>query len=750
MRPNSASESDSVPEKCLQTQREAIAEEQHFADFAYANLDRQIAGYTKQLERTRGRGASGTPAARSERDSFAGHYEDNITRLKTVENRLILGSLEFDSGSRTHIGRTTLRDPRQNIILTDWRAPQCEAFYRATPVDRQGVTRRRHIQTRFRTVVGVEDELLNTSSKTAEALPLTGEGALFAAMNRARDGRMGDIVSTIQAEQDRIIRSPLQGILVVQGGPGTGKTAVALHRAAYLLYTFRAQLENSGVLIIGPSPQFLRYIERVLPSLGESGVVSRTVFELLPGIRADHTDGEEAAALKGNGIWKKICARAVRQILQRPLTHAVAFRVSGKTVSLRPHEVARAAERARRSGKPHNEARNIYAKTLVTLLAEKLAARLETDLKSHEWIYTDIASDPQIRREINLHWLPASPLWLLEHILARPALFAQIAPELSPRQRELLYRAKGSGISRADIAILDELAMHLGPLTDNCEQRRRELAAAEEKNLDDYIGDTMSAMGLGGGIVSARTIAQRHRPTDRYTSTAQRAAEDRSWTYGHVVVDEAQELTEMQWRMIFRRNPKHSMTVVGDLDQRTAGAPKGGWQDLLGGKDHSLSVQKLSVSYRTPATILNYAAQKMRGLGIAVEPIRAARDIPNSLREITADPEADLSALRKTVKDTVAGQLRYLDGEYGTGLGTVAVIAPKSLSGQLKFPSSDARVRFVTPQGAKGLEYDVVILLGEKEIAENAPGDLYVALTRATRHLVIIRRRAGHTRGQSG
>ncbi|MFC5369912.1 HelD family protein [Arcanobacterium bovis] len=742
------SHSDSTENSAL---TRAISEEQRFVDRAFIALDEQREYYTAQLKKVRSQGGTGTPGARSERDSFAAHYEENLTKLRNVENRLVLGRLDSKPEKVTHIGRLTLRDENQQIILTDWRAPQSEPFYQATAAQPGDVVRRRHIQLRFRDVTNVEDELLSADSSHDSDLNLTGEGALFAAMSKARDGKMGDIVATIQAEQDQIIRSSAKGVLVVQGGPGTGKTAVALHRAAYLLYTHRERLSHSGVLIVGPSHSFLRYIDQVLPSLGESDVVSTTIEDLLPFVRATEEETEDIAEIKGRLIWAKIVERAVRQILQRPLERPTTVVISGKKLQITPKDVHTAQQKAHRSGKPHNEARDIYAKYLVNTLAEQLAAAQHTTVTDSDWLVTDVASDPDARRIINLHWLPASPQWILEHILKWPQLLEQLAPELTTRERGLLRRLPGSGFTPADIPILDEFAEHLGEFLTDEQRRKRDDAQLQDRNLSQYVEHTMSTLDLGSGIVNAEHMAQRWGTSDTFGTLAERAARDRSWTFGHIVVDEAQELSPMQWRMLARRNPSRSMTIVGDLDQRPAGAPDGGWPAALGKLAENHRVAMLTISYRTPATILNQATKAMAAAGHPVRQVRAARDLPNSYIEISA-PEREFSSV---LVSTIAEESRKLDEKFGTGLGTIAVITPLARRADVgeillksgKIPpemididaaGQNRRIQIVDARIAKGLEYDVVILVEPKEILADGPGDLYVAMTRATSALFCL------------
>lgn len=728
----------------------AIAEEQRFVSEAYEALDAQRSYYEAQLSKIRAQGGRGTPGQVSERDSFATHYEDNLLRLRNVENRLVLGRLDHTDGHTNHIGRMTLRDADQQIILTDWRAPQSEPFYQATAAQPGTVVRRRHIQTRFRDVTGVEDELLRDVEESSE-LNLTGEGALMAAMSKARDGKMGDIVATIQSEQDRIIRSDINGIMVVQGGPGTGKTAVALHRAAYLLYTYRERLARSGVLVIGPSPVFLRYIDQVLPALGESDVVSTTIEDLLPGVRATATEAPEVAEVKGRTIWAEFAKRAVRRILQKPLRHTVSIEINGKKLTLTPEMVEYAQRKARRSHKPHNQAREVYARILVEELATQLSKALKLSLEDNAFLYEDIAESIDARREINLRWLPSSANTLLERIYHYPELLSRIAPELPESDRALLRRERGHGFTRDDIAILDELAEHLGEFSTDLQRAEASAREADRRRHSEYVSDTMNAMGLGGGIVNAESMSDRLYGDFSNATLSERAASDRSWTYGHVVVDEAQELSPMQWRMVARRNPAKSMTIVGDLDQRPAGSPDGGWEKALGALSEFHRVDELTISYRTPATLLDRAQDLMAELGHPVRPVTAVRDLEDSLEEVTCSADAFAQVLERVIVD----ECGRLDGEYGDNLGTLAIIAPRAKRQSVAIAVAEmdgldrwsinesgndvtSRIHVIDPRTAKGLEFDAVILIDPDEILTEGPGDLYVAMTRATRRMVTL------------
>ncbi len=605
----------------------AIQAEQEFVDEAYGRLDELNENYRARLAAVRAQTGQESKGEMTERDSFATHYEDNLLRLRNVENRLVLGRLDLTDGRVEHIGRIGLKNDAQEIILLDWRARQAEPFYRATPAEPAGVIRRRHILTRLRKVTGVEDELLDTGAQISD-LNLTGEGALMATMNAARGGKMTDIVATIQAEQDRIIRASERGVLVVQGGPGTGKTAVALHRAAYLLYAQRERLRRSGVLVIGPSPIFLRYIDEVLPALGESDVVATTIGGLLPGITPTREDSPKVAEIKGRLIWRKIAERAVTKILQPRLFKAVELQIDGERVLLTPGDVDSAQRRARGREKQHNEAREIYARHLVDLLASRVAAAKDLTLEENPWITADVASSPEARREINLRWLPSSPEHLLGRLWSHPELLARVAPELSTSERTLLVRERGAGFSTADIPLLDELAEHLGSLPD---QRSQSQKTAASQAMTDMAASTISSLGLTSRLVDPQALVERMGGGVSTSHLAERAGGDRTWTYGHVVVDEAQELTPMQWEMLIRRCPTRSFTIVGDVDQRPAGAPTGGWGQLLGRLREHMRVEKLTISYRTPGMILNAAQRALEAVGVNVAPVRAARELEGAL-----------------------------------------------------------------------------------------------------------------------
>ena len=798
-----------------------IASEQRVVDLAYRELDRQLAEARRSLAATEARGGSGTHQSRGERDAYAVHYTNLISSLEGVEDRLVFGRMDLDpravaapasagpvtdAGRRHYVGRTGLRDAQHREVVLDWRAPLARAFYQATASDPMGLVRRRHIETRQRTVLGVEDELIDVggldtasaSSGRAAATGLQGEGALIAAMSTARDGRMSDIVATIQAEQDRIVTSDGTGVLVVQGGPGTGKTAVALHRVAYLFYSERERLERSGVLLVGPSRTFLRYVEQVLPSLGETGVVSTTPADLVPGVRARGAETAAAAEVKSRRVWVTILRRAVRD-LQRVPDSPRPIVVDGTRLELDPEDVRKAIGRARRSGRPHNLARETFVLWLLERLTDQLAAathRDASDADTRAWIREDVRTARDARREINLCWMPTTPVGLLERLWARPALLERLAPELTAADRALLERAAGAELTPADVPLIDELAELLGPSQD-AQAHRARLEARRRQELVSYAAHAIAAQDLGEGMVSAEMLADRVEAPGPSLTLAERARADRTWTYGHIVVDEAQELGAMAWRALARRCPVRSFTVVGDLAQYSGPSAPGSWADVLaargtgaatpataggdwgaggGAADPAdpavaaggpsaptpLRQEALTVCYRTPATIVAAAEDVAAALGQPpVFPVRSVRDLPDCLAvddpldRPGADGARNEQAWARALRAAVREESAALDRAVGADGGRIAVITPRpeedtaileddpKLARALAAPGGDvlrSRLAVMAPRLSKGLEFDVVVLVEPAVVGGASPGDLYVAMTRPTRRLRVVSR----------
>ena len=727
-----------------------VAEEQEFVDRAYSRLDQLRSQYREQRQKIDANHGVGNAQGWTERDALATHFAELSSRLDNVEERLVFGRLDMKEHATHYIGRISLLDEHSSPLLVDWRAPISAPFYQATAQEPLGVVRRRHIATRARSVTSVEDELLDVDQAQHQGLTLQGEGALMSALSSARSGRMGDIVATIQGEQDRVIRASDRGILVVQGGPGTGKTAVALHRAAYLLYTQREKLERSGVLIIGPSRTFLRYIEQVLPSLGESGVVQMTIGDIVPGLSAQDDDPVDIAAIKGRAAFSRILREAVRLIPRLPDRDQV-LQVWNRRVTLRVKDIQEALSRARRSGRPHNVARESFAMGLMELLAGRLIVEAgdasttadidPDDLKT--WM-SEIRDSVDARRAINLAWMPTQAPAFLRKLWSRPDLLAQAnrkaGTPLSVEDLNLLYRTQDEPLTISDIPLIDELEELLGTL-DLASAQKRRAEEQREKEERERANEALKATGLGGGIVTADMLMRQSQEVPSLRPLAERARADRSWTYGHIVIDEAQDLSPMAWRCLLRRCPSRSMTVVGDLDQKRGHRRPHSWKQALGPAARAFSEEfVLSISYRTPRALTRIAQAVMAQHGTPVlYPMEAVRDVPDCYQVSYTHKDT----LKECVSQVVSTLEERLDREEGEGKGRICVIVPDDQAQLWHADESgasalDQRVSYLTAAGSKGLEFDSVVVVEPGEILEQGSGDLFVALTRATHDLHAV------------
>ena len=727
-----------------------VAEEQEFVDRAYSRLDQLRSQYREQRQKIDANHGVGNAQGWTERDALATHFAELSSRLDNVEERLVFGRLDMKDHATHYIGRISLLDEHSSPLLVDWRAPISAPFYQATAQEPLGVVRRRHIATRARSVTSVEDELLDVDQAQHQGLTLQGEGALMSALSSARSGRMGDIVATIQGEQDRVIRASDRGILVVQGGPGTGKTAVALHRAAYLLYTQRERLERSGVLIIGPSRTFLRYIEQVLPSLGESGVVQMTIGDIVPGLSAQDDDPVDIAAIKGRAAFSRILREAVRLIPRLPDRDQV-LQVWNRRVTLRIKDVQEALSRARRSGRPHNVARESFAMGLMELLAGRLIVEAgdasttadidPDDLKT--WM-SEIRDSVDARRAINLAWMPTQAPAFLRKLWSRPDLLAQAnrkaGTPLSVEDLSLLYRAQDEPLTISDIPLIDELEELLGTL-DLASAQKRRAEEQREKEERERANEALKATGLGGGIVTADMLMRQTQEAPSLRPLAERARADRSWTYGHIVIDEAQDLSPMAWRCLLRRCPSRSMTVVGDLDQKRGHRRPNSWKQALGPAARAFNEEfVLSISYRTPRALTRIAQAVMAQHGTPVlYPMEAVRDVPDCYQVSHTHKDT----LKECVSQIVSAMEERLDREEGEGKGRICLIVPDAQAQLWHADESgasalDQRVSYLTAAGSKGLEFDSVVVVEPGAILDQGSGDLFVALTRATHDLHAV------------
>ncbi|MDQ1289567.1 MAG: hypothetical protein QG622_3133 [Actinomycetota bacterium] len=729
------------------TLQQELDAEQAYLSHLYEHLDFLRRRAAQALEESRRAPIVPTPSGRAERDAFDAWHSERVERLAAVEDRLAFGRLDLVGGERRYVGRLGLSDDAQRQLLIDWRAPAASAFYQATAAAPDGVARRRHIATKARRVTTIDDELLDAGAlESAGLTTVVGEGALVSALTAHRTGRMRDIVATLQAEQDRVVRAPLPGVLVVQGGPGTGKTAVALHRAAYLLYTHRERIARSGVLVVGPSPVFLRYIEQVLPSLGETGVVLMTPGQLYPGVNATVVDRPEVALVKGDLRMAQVLRRAVRA-RQRVLREPVRLVVDGDGIALRPRVVADARARARQTGRPHNEARTTFVKHLLDDLSAQLArARSLDPTEEKPELVAELRDHRDVRREINLLWLPLTPSGLLSKIFSRPDRLAEAAdPLLTPSERRVLHRGPGAAWTVADVPLLDELAEIIGPAVEVGIAARAAAARASAERTEalSFARKVLEQSGDTDSLLTPEMLADRFTVGGPSLTLAERARDDRDWAFGHAVVDEAQELSPMQWRLLFRRVPSRSITVVGDVAQTGSVAGTSSWASVLDVQARDRwRVEELTINYRTPAVVMEPAVAVLAAHGIPVKAPQSAREgdwPPSSVRL----EGTDAAGIAEVAFSVIEEGRRTLDG------GRFVVVTSRArradvgnaLAARVRGTENDGQAEVMSVDDVKGLEFDGVVLVDPAEIVKESRrgvNDLYVALTRPTQLLTVL------------
>ncbi|WP_328331167.1 AAA family ATPase [Kribbella sp. NBC_00382] len=725
------------------------AEQVHLTAF-YTTLDRE-------RERTEGRRQeeqiAGTRNAQAlhQRDGRVRDLNARLSRLNAAEEGLAFGRLDDEDGGVLHIGRIGLHDDDYEPLLVDWRAPAARPFYIATAVVNEGIVRRRHIQTRLRQVVDVQDEQLDLD-RTADGASqpgtgVVGEAVLLSALEARRTGTMESIVRTIQADQDRIIRSDLAGVLVVQGGPGTGKTAIALHRAAFLLYTHRNQLEKRGILVVGPNSTFLKFIGQVLPSLGEDGVRLVTVAELYPGLTATRPEPAEVAEVKGRAVMAEVIETAVADRQWVP-AKPVELTVDRTVLRLEPAVVEELRSAARARQLTHNQAQPFFKTTVIEHLVSQYADIIGEDPLGGENLLDDydleelrneVVADPGVQALLQQLWPVLSPQQLLIDLYADEQRLKSAAPQLSDLDREHLLRY-GADWSPADVPLLDEAAELLGDDGRDLKRERAERARAiayAQGSLDvlsgsgstDFDEDDEAEVLSAKDILDAEMLAERYEADDDRT-LAERASVDRRWTYGHVIVDEAQELSPMAWRAIARRCPLRSMTLVGDVAQTGAAGGGTSWRQALAPSfGDRWRLAELTMNYRTPAEVMELAADVLR----EVDPTAKA---PQSVRATGVRPwHLDVPAAEQAayVSKVAAEEVQY---------GQVGVITSRHRLELVQEAVGDvAGITVLTVAGAKGLEFDSVLVVDPDGILIESPRglrDLYVALTRCTQRLGVI------------
>jgi len=694
-------------------QHPELEQEQAYILHAYECLEASRVGALKIRELTSS-GPGGTFQARLERNVFDENLVHRLEQLELGNAALVFGRIDrtADSGDDVesfHIGRLAVADANREPVVVDWRAPVAEPFYRATGREPMGLLRRRHFVVEGAQLLALEDELFGEGHLGVghdEGLGgddprqgLRGYSTLLTALGRSRTGQLGDIVATIQAEQDEIIRSPQAGVLVVQGGPGTGKTVVALHRAAYLLYTHRFPLEDQGVLVIGPNRVFLRYIERVLPSLGEAGVQQVILADLIPEVQFGLRESSNVARVKGNKRIAKVIDKAISD-RERPIREDVQLPYGVGFVRLRAEESVQIIKAARRRYHRHNQARRYVENEVWAALAASFRSGADA-----EDIRDALTGSPEIRAVLERMWPVLTPAQLLHDLFGSKALLKLAANGILPEADYLaLYRERSDSLdevrwSNADAALLDEARFLLGP-------RPRKSGKVDES--------------------------------------------DEIRTFGHIVVDEVQDLTPMQLRMVTRRSLSGSMTVVGDIAQATGPLAPNDWKDVL---EHlpgrkTPRIVGLSVGYRIPAQIMELADKVMHAATPGLRAPRSVRD-GDEVPVITAVDSAE--ALNDAVIARARVLLQQTDG------GRTAIICPDDMvdqmsstltaasvpHGRAQAAGLDENLSIVPASLAKGLELDDVIVVEPSAIvADDAQGLrlLYVTLTRSTRSLTVVHR----------
>jgi DNA helicase IV len=692
-----------------------------------------VAGLYERLdaERVRAKGQfrgalrydGGTPM---DRDDKVRATAREVRRLDVADHGLCFGRLDAIAGEYSYVGRIGLFDEENDYepVLLDWRAPAARPFYTATGAHPESMRRRRQFLTRGRRVVEFTDEVFGRLGDGVR-----GDAALLAAVNAPRGVGMRDIVATIQAEQDEIIRFEHPGVLVIEGGPGTGKTVVALHRVAYLLYTQRERMERHGVLVVGPNPAFINHISRVLPSLGESDVVFMTPGELVPGLRVTAEDGPQVARIKGSLEILDVLRVAVadrQRLPEQPVE--LGLREAPLRIDLATVEWAR--EEARTSGLPHNEARATFTDVITYVLTERALGRIGRGWLTRDdkaaWerlraeLVKELAEDDRFTATIDALWPVLTPETLLAQLY-------ESAERLSAAGGDpVLLRADGAAWTVSDVPLLDELVDLLGPdkpADDTAERERQAQAEYAARVLDSMIGraDSMDDEDhlYATDLLYAEDLADRFVEVDT-RDLAERAAADRDWTYRHVVVDEAQELSEMDWRVLMRRCPGRSFTVVGDLAQRRSPAGATSWDTMLAPYVPGRWVYRsLTVNYRTPAEIMAVAAAVLAEFAPTVAP-------PDSVRASGVRPWA-----RQVTEGELPGAIEEFVRHEAGREGTSVVIGPSGVPGTV--PASET----------KGLEFDAVLVVDPDRILADGPrgaAELYVALTRATQRLGVLHR----------
>jgi DNA helicase IV len=708
--------SDAVTAHVGETDRaleQEIKHEQAVVDRIYARLQAAAESARALAADGHARARLGNEGGLVERDALVFQAAKRLASLDAAHEGLVFGRLDTREGEARYIGRLGLRDADREVLLIDWRAPAASVFYQATAQDPLGVVRRRVLQSVSDRVIGVQDDLLDAAN-APDDMAVIGEGALMAALSRSRDATMHSIVATIQREQDDAIRAPQKGVTTIGGGPGTGKTVVALHRAAYLLYVDRRRFESGGVLVIGPNAVFMAYIERVLPSLGETSVSLRALGEVVDGVVATRHDTPAVAVVKGSARMRTLLARTARGVVpEAPASFRIFYRDDVLTLSGRQLRGIR--RELLRSGQRRNQVTRRVPDELIDALWSQVSGDRALERGKDEFARTMHSSQPFI--EFADAWWPVVDAvdvigWLADRErLARDAEGILTPDEID----DLVASFAADDFSVEDVPLIDELRYLLG---EPPEQER------EHDPLDDLHDDLVPELSTVDQRMPGESADGRGRPTG--------SIEDDS--YAHVLVDEAQDLSPMQWRMLGRRGRWASWTVVGDPAQSSWPRPAeaaAARADALGEKNENFF--RLSTNYRNSAEIFDLAADVARA-GIA------DADLPDAVRRTGVEPrihDVEPGELPQSTREAVDAMTDRVDG-------TIAVVAPIErkrdvaswLDGRV-----GGRISLLEALDTKGLEFDGIVVVEPDQIVAESPAGvrtLYVVLTRATQQLDIV------------
>ncbi|MBM9459829.1 AAA family ATPase [Nocardioides sp. zg-536] len=734
-----------------------VAAEQAFVDRVYAQMEHAASAAAELAREGHSRGRLGHEGGLVERDAMVFQAAKRIAQLDAAHEGLVFGRLDMDAAldpAPRYVGRIGLRDGDRNSLLIDWRAPAAAVFYQATAADPQQVLRRRVLRSAGRSVVGVEDELLDAEGLAAaeeqgRELPIIGEGALMAQLSRARDRSMHSIVATIQAEQDKAIRAPSRGVVSISGGPGTGKTVVALHRAAYLLYSDRQRYERGGVLVVGPSGVFMRYIERVLPSLGETAVALRSLGEVVNEVRATRHDEPAVADVKGSARMAELMRRLARQQAPGSPTEFRVFWRDDRLV-LDRGKLGQIRRQLMSQGMRNKQVPRV-AQALLDALWRQVRGERGRE-QGRERFNDDMLSRPDFLEFAAAWWppldAPAVLCWLREG-----ELLARIADGLlSGEEQRLLAKSWSTldpnrpispQISIEDVPLLDELRYALGDVPARTEDERDDPMALIEGAVD---------------INELMTAADREFSSGRGWRPPTNSIEDDG--YAHVLIDEAQDLTPMQWRMVGRRGRTASWTIVGDPAQSSWPEPA----EAAAARAEALDRKQvhefhLSTNYRNSAEIYAHAAAYAQRVGLDADLPDAVRRTGAEPKDVVLGPGAGSAQLEAATREAVLELA-------GAVSGTVGIVVPVARRSEVNAwlaswpelaqdapgaraaavdsattPSGEDRVVVLTGLDTKGLEFDGIVVVRPQEIEdESATGraTLYVVLTRATQLLTTI------------